>query len=62
MSRHRSLLKHGVLALGLLLAPGMLATAFAQGAAPGPDPMKVALDTVWVLLTAKDRSTSAAAL
>ena len=52
MSRHRSLLKYGVLVVGLLLAPGLLATAYAQGAAPGPDPMKVALDTVWTLLTA----------
>jgi ammonium transporter, Amt family len=52
MSRYRSLLKYGALAVGLLLAPGLLATAYAQGAAPGPDPMKVALDTVWTLLTA----------
>jgi len=53
MSRHRRSLSIGVLGLGVMLAPCLVAVAAAQGAAaPGPDPMKVAADTVWTLLTA----------
>jgi ammonium transporter, Amt family len=52
MSRHRKLISCGALALGVLLAPSLIGFADAQTAAPGPDPTKVALDTVWVLLTA----------
>jgi Amt family ammonium transporter len=53
MRRHTTLIKHGVLATGLLLAPGLVALANAQAAAPtGPEPWKVAADTVWTLLTA----------
>lgn len=51
MRRHSTLGKYGALVLGLLLIPGLLdGAAYAQAAAP--DPMKVALDTVWTLLTA----------
>lgn len=53
MRRYSTLLKHGVLATGLLLAPGVVALAHAQAAAPtGPEPWKFAADTVWTLLTA----------
>jgi Amt family ammonium transporter len=52
MSRHRKVFAYGALTLGLLLAPSLIAVADAQSAAAVPDPMKVALDTVWTLLTA----------
>jgi ammonium transporter, Amt family len=53
MSRHRKLVSFGVLVLALLLAPSLVAIADAQAAAPaGPDPTKVAIDTMWTLLTA----------
>ncbi len=51
MRRHGTLARYGALVLGLLLIPDLLGgAAYAQAAAP--DPMKVALDTVWTLLTA----------
>jgi ammonium transporter, Amt family len=52
MSRHRKLVSYGALVLGVLLAPSLIAVADAQSAAPGPDPTKVAIDTMWTLLTA----------
>lgn len=52
MSRHRTLISYGALAAGVLLAPGLAAAAAAQSAAPGPDPTKVALDTMWTLIAA----------
>jgi Amt family ammonium transporter len=55
MSRERSLVTHGFLAvLGVLFVPGLVAVAAAQAqaAAPAIDTNKVAADTMWTLLTA----------
>jgi Amt family ammonium transporter len=50
----RTLVTRSILVAGLLFAPGLLALANAQGqtAAPAIDTNKVALDTVWTLVTA----------
>ena len=53
MSRQQSLIRGSVVVVGMLLVPRLLAAAQPPAAAaPAIDATKVALDTVWTLLTA----------
>ena len=53
-TRDRDLVKGSALVLGILFLPGIVAGLMAQGqaAAPDIDSTKVAMDTIWTLLTA----------